>query len=174
MKKLWGIILLIMVIFCAFGCDKNVPNSEEENEIIEIMNISLENIDKITLYSKGTEQNIAKDSEELLDIAEQIELYEERLGLIDGGAMLSMSELGDGNYAQLSTTIECDIYIIDLPEGTQIEYADYNSNEHSAVALFVIPQKGEFGVVLRDKETNDFAYATFAYTEKNIFEEIIE
>lgn len=142
MSKFIVITLLTLIMLCATGCGGDVPYMEEpemnrqsETDVLKIMNVSLEEIEKITLYSDGVEQKISKDSKSFLKIAEIIESNEKLVAMIDGGIILSLHEIGDGNYVKLSTKYECDVYVIDLLEEMQVEYADYESKDNSAISF---------------------------------------
>ncbi len=182
MNKCIAVILLALIMLYTFGCGKDVPdmekgteiNGQSENEDLMIMNVSLDKVEKITLYSEGVEKEIAKDSKLFLDIAQIIESNEELVAIIDGGVILSLHGIGDGDYVKLSTKYECDVYVIDLSEETNIEYAEYKSKDNPAISIFIIPQYGEFGIVVRNNELSNVAYTTLANVEKNIFEAIIE
>lgn len=182
MNKLITVILLALIMLYTIGCGKDVTdmgkgtetNKQSENEVSMIMNISLNKVEKITLYSEGAEKEIAKDSKSFHDIAQIIESNEELVAIIDGGVMLSLHEMGDGNYVKLSTEYECDVYVIELLEEMHVEYADYKSKDNPVIAVFIIPQCGEFGVVVRNNELGDVSYTTLANVEENIFEAIIE
>lgn len=169
MKTRKNIFLMMFIFLLAItGCtnEKISMNSEAE-----IMNVSLEQIEQIRLFSNGIESKVDKNSQYFLQMAKSIKENENSAHIIDGGTMLIMNVEGK-DYVELSADIESEIYVIDLQEGVVVTYSDYASKDKKIISLFILPKQGEFGCVIDGGENGRVSFATFSDVEKNFFEEI--
>ena len=174
MKKylLITICSALLLVGCGnISSDNQSANKKESKK--EIMNVSLEQIEKIDLYEKGECTNISSDSKEFLDLISVIE--ENEYTGKDGKGKATVTDsifiVPEGmSYAEYTEAEGCRIYIVRFKEKQSISYAGYSSKRANVDEIFIIPEKNMFGIIIIDQNDNSKYYETFMDVEKNIFE----
>lgn len=163
------LLTFTIIMLVTVACSNEKPSSDEE----KIMNVSLQNVEKISLFSNGIESEVSKNSQQFLKLIERIEENEETVDLLDGGIMRTIKFPEEQTYADFSASIQADVFIIDLQKDIQVVYGDYDSAGKKVLSIFVLPQYGEFGCVI-EGENGTVGYAILSNVEQNIFEDIVQ
>lgn len=163
MKRNISIAILIVFTLSLIAC--GAQSSTTDN----IMNIPTDKIASILLYSEGTSTEVAADSEEFLSLTATISENEEKSTIIDGGLGIDMAGINAADYSEYSKKEAVNIYIISFSDMQQITYGEYDSKKANITGIFIIPEKGYFGTIIKNSDTGDISYATFMNLEEDIF-----
>lgn len=164
------LFLVVMLAVILSGCGKKDAEDNNVDKNIKVMGVSMEEVSKVEKYSSGEVTEIPKDSEELKGFIKSVEENEKSAGMIDGGLGVDMFAVGKGNYAEFSEKENCEVYIINLQEKQHIVYGKYDSKETNIAAIFIVPKKNYFGLVIEGDNKESVDYATFANVDKKMFE----
>ena len=162
MRKAFLVILMSYILLLT-GCNTN--SSEPD----KLMDVSMNTIDSIVLYSDGKSTELSSSSDEFLSLATIINENEDNVGIIDGGLGADMAGADVSEYSEYSAKENCKIYIITFTQAQQISYGEYNSSNANITGIFIVPEKQYFGTIIKDTESGNISYATFMNAENDIF-----
>lgn len=163
MKRNISIAILIIFILSLVACGAKSSGTET------IMNVSTDKIASILMYSGGTVSEVAAYSQEFLSLTATISENEDKSSIIDGGLGIDMSGINAADYSEYSKKEAVNIYIISFTDMQQITYGEYDSKKANITGIFIIPEKGYFGTIIKNSDTGDISYATFMNLEEDIF-----
>lgn len=166
------VVLICTLIF--IGCEKKSDTNESEKDVATIMNVPINNISTIELYSKGKLTTISADSEEFLELAKIIDEAEDKGKDSVGGADLTDSSFiipTGTTYAEYTKNEACRVYIVKFKEKQAVTYGDYSSKQPNEDGVFIIPEKNMFGIIINDEDGKPNSYETFMDVDRDIFED---
>lgn len=165
MKKRFLVLLLLVSTLCIIGCSKKGSQTETD----KIMNVPIDNISSIDVYSKGEKSTLSVEDDSFEELVNIINENDDSVGILDGGLGVDMATLETDNYSDFSKKKECTLYIINFSKTQSAKYTDieYSNN---ITAIFAIPEINYIGLVINDADTGKLSYATFSNTDKDMFE----
>lgn len=170
-------IYLFVVLICTLifiGCEKKSDTNESEKDVATIMNVPINNISTIELYSKGECTTVSADSEEFLKLAKIIDDAENKeKGGVDGADLTDSAFIipTGTTYGEYTKDEACRVYIVKFKEKQAVTYGDYSSKGPNEDAVFIIPEKNMFGIIINDEDGKPNSYETFMDVDEDIFED---